>query len=323
MTSIIRTAIAVFALAALTTQVSAQDVATDTILTLEQCQEMAVHYNASLKKSDNNTLMATEMRKEAFTKYFPEVSVAGIGFTANHGTIQYDVDLPLLQEMGIGPFSIGMVKKAKAAGVQAIQPLFAGGQIVNGNRLAELGETVARLQRTQTENEVRLTTEKYFWQLATLKSTRLTLLSAIEMLDTLSSQVKVAVEAGIAMRNDLLKVNLQRNEFRTSLVDLDNGIRLCRMLLSQYIGADFQKPVNIDAPVPAEVPATPDDVVVNPIDALPQTVPYQLLESNIRAKDLAVKMEIGKTCPPSPWEQAGTTTTSLSKTTISGRCNLW
>lgn len=284
-------------IAATSLSVTAQDIPADTILSLDQCREMAVKYNASLKTADNNSEMAREMRKEAFTKYFPEISAAGIGFLANHEMLQYDVDLPLLQQMGIGPLSLGMVKNGKAAGVQAVQPVFVGGMIVNGNRLAELGEAVASLQRSQTEKEVKLTTEKYFWQLATLKSTRSTLQLAIEMLDTLSAKVNVAVEAGITMRNDLLKVELKRNEYRASLVDLDNGIKLCRMLLSQYIGADFLRPINIDAPIPNEIPGVPFDIFVNPADAVSATVPYQLLESNIKAKDLAVKMEIGSNLP--------------------------
>lgn len=285
------------ALAAVALAASAQETPSDTILSLEQCTDLAVRYNSSLKNARNNTDMASLTRKEAFTKYFPEISAMGMGFMANHGMMQYDIDLPLLQQMGIGPLSLSLLKKGKAAGVQALQPIFMGGQIVNGNRLAELGVAVAKLQQSQTEKEVRLTTEKYFWQLATLKSTRLTLLSAIQMLDTLSAQVNVAVEAGVTMRNDLLKVDLKRNEYRSSLVDLDNGIKLCRMLLSQYIGADFEKPINIDAPVPETIPDTPYDVYVNPADAVFQTVPYQLLQSNVKAKNLAVKMETGKNLP--------------------------
>lgn len=282
-------------LAALALDAPAQEIPSDTILSLEQCTDLAVRYNSSLKNARNDADMATLTRKEVFTKYFPEISAEGLGFLANHDMMQYDIDLPMLQQMGIGPISMGLIKKGKAAGVQVLQPVFMGGQIVNGNRLAEVGVAVARLQRNQTENEVRLTTEKYFWQLATLKSTRLTLLSAIQMLDTLASQVNVAVEAGVSMRNDLLKVELKRNEYRSTLVDLDNGIKLCRMLLSQYIGADFEKPVDIDASVPEIMPETPYDIFVNPTDALSQTVPYQLLQSNVKAKDLAVKMEIGKT----------------------------
>ena len=40
----------------------------------------------------------------------------------------------------------------------------------------------------------------------------------------------------IATRNDLLKVQLRRNQYRADMVDLDNGIELFGSLLGQYIG---------------------------------------------------------------------------------------
>lgn len=61
-------------------------------------------------------------------------------------------------------------------GVTAVQPLFAGGQIVNGNKLAGLGVDVSKLQLEKSENDVELTAEQYFWQLVALNenSTRCT-----------------------------------------------------------------------------------------------------------------------------------------------------
>ncbi len=135
-----------------------------------------------------------------------------------------------------GHNEIGFINKGKMAGVQAMQPVFMGGQIVNGNKLAAVGEEVARLRQQQTLDELRLTTESLYWKLVTLKASRGALEAAIATLDTLDTQVKVAVDAGVAMRNDLLKVQLKRNTYRSEMVDLDNGIKLVRMLLGQYMG---------------------------------------------------------------------------------------
>ncbi|MDE6007994.1 MAG: TolC family protein, partial [Muribaculaceae bacterium] len=255
---------------------------------LEQCKEMALSHNSSIKSVSCSVEEASELRKEAFTKYFPEISAAGIGVMANHSMLQYKV-LDLIE--------LGLIKHGLAGGVQAMQPIFMGGQIINGNALAKVGEAVAELQKASTEREVALTTEKYYWKLATLKSTRETLLSAINLLDTLENQVSVAVDAGVAMRNNLLKVQIQRDGFSSDLVDLDNGIKLCRMVLSQYIGADFQKPIDIAAEVPGKAPECPVDLLVSPSDALEHTIDYQLLNKNVKAKDLELKMERGKYMP--------------------------
>lgn len=260
----------------------------DTILTLEQCTDLAVKYNAELKTAANNAEAAVQLRREAFTKYFPEVSATGMAFWANHDIVQYNV---------MNLVELGLIKNGVVGGVQLMQPIFMGGAIINGNELAKVGEAVAKLQKSQSEKEVKLTTEKYYWQLATLKSTRLTLLSALNMLDTLQNQVAVAVDAGVAMRNDLLKVQLKRDDYNSTLVDLDNGIKLFRMLLSQYIGADIERPVDIDAAVPETMPQYPADLFVDPSMALGQTIDYQLLQKNVEASRLELRVERGKNLP--------------------------
>lgn len=260
----------------------------DTVLTMQQCVDLALQNNARLKRADNTAKAAVETRRETFTKYFPQISASGLGFRSHNYVFQYNA---------LDMLNIELVKHGVLAGVQALQPIFMGGQIVNGNQLAKVGEAAAQLQRAQTERDVVLTTEKYYWQLATLKATRGTLTAVIATLDTLERQVSVAVDAGVALRNDLLKVQLQRNDYRSDLVDLDNGIQLCRMVLSQYIGEDFETPIDIDAPVPEVVPEYPLGLRVDPAVALGNTVDYQLLEANVKARRLEKRMEVGRNLP--------------------------
>lgn len=260
----------------------------DSTLSLQQCIDMAVANNAAMKTAANNTEAARQQRREAFTKYFPEISAQGFGFRTHNYVLQYNA-LDLLK--------IELIKHGAMAGVQALQPIFMGGQIVNGNQLAKVGEAVAELQAAQTTSEVKVTAEKYYWQLATLKATKSALATGMELLDTLSRQVEVAVDAGIVTTNELLKVRLQRNEFASKMVDLDNGIKLSRMVLSQYVGAPFTNPVDIDACVPDSVPPYPLELRVDPAEALPQTNDYRLLVNRVKAKKLEKRMEVGKNLP--------------------------
>lgn len=260
----------------------------DSTLSLQQCIDMAVANNAAMKTAANNTEAARQQRREAFTKYFPEISAQGFGFRTHNYVLQYNA-LDLLK--------IELIKHGAMAGVQALQPIFMGGQIVNGNQLAKVGEVVAELQAAQTASEVKVTAEKYYWQLATLKATKTALATGLELLDTLSRQVEVAVDAGIVTSNELLKVRLQRNEFASKMVDLDNGIKLSRMVLSQYVGAPFTSPVDIDACVPDSVPPYPLELHLDPAEALPHTNDYRLLVNRVKAKKLEKRMEVGKNLP--------------------------
>ena len=188
---------------------------TDTVCSLDECKRMAVANNADIRVADNNLRAAIETRREAFTKYFPQVSAGGSWFKTHNDVVQYNV---------LDLFTLGIINKGKAAGIWALQPVFAGGRIVNGNKLAKVGEEAARIRKEQSANQVQLQTEALYWQLVTLKAQKHTVESAITMLDTLSRQVGAAVDAGVATRNDLLKVQLKRNGYRADLVDLDNGI---------------------------------------------------------------------------------------------------
>lgn len=262
--------------------------AADSVLTLEQCIDMALANNAAIKTAGNNTEAARQVRKEAFTKYFPEISAQGFGFRTHNYVLQYNL-LNLLE--------FDFINHGVMAGVQALQPLFMGGQILNGNQLAKVGEAVAELQERQTADQVRLTAEKYYWQLSTLKSTRIALQQGISLLDTIQNQVQVAVNAGIVTNNELLKVRLKRNDYASKMVDLDNGIKLCRMVLSQYVGAPVSSPVDISPDVPDSVPSYPHELWVNPVDALYQTIDHQLLTKQMEAKKLERRIEVGKNLP--------------------------
>ena len=80
------------------------------------------------------------------------------------------------------PISISMMKNGTIGSLMAMQPVFAGGQIVNGNRLAKVGEDVSRLQLQLSENEVEKTAEQYYWQIVTLQEKMKTVAAVEAML---------------------------------------------------------------------------------------------------------------------------------------------
>ena len=65
-------------------------------------------------------------------------------------------------------------------------------------------------------------------------------MNTINAVDTLLcdiyKDVDVAVRAGVAMRNDLLQVQLRQNDIQSQRLKLQNGISIVRLLLSQYCG---------------------------------------------------------------------------------------
>ena len=260
----------------------------DSVLSVDQCVAMALANNKKAINAKNNIEAAVNLKREAFTKYFPEIAAMGMAFWANHDILQYNL-LDIVE--------LGLIKKGKVAGIQALQPVFTGGLIINGNKLAGVGEEVARLRMQQTENELRLTTETLFWKLSTLESTMTVLETAVSFLDTLENQVSTMVDAGLITRNDLLKVQLKRRNYMSEKVDLHNGILLVKMLLGQYVGLGVDGNIEIAAEVPENVPVYPYDIYSPSDNALPLTADYRLLEKNVEAKKLEKRMTLGSNLP--------------------------
>lgn len=270
-------------------------------LSLDECVSLALENNARMLTARYTLDASRETSREAFTKYFPSVSLSGAAFTATHGMLRHNIDLPLsMLGMGLSDMNldISLLKKGSVAGVNLLQPIFLGGRIVNGNRLAHIGEDVSRLQQRQTADEVRRDVEQYYWQLVSLHSKHATLEAAISMLDSLTSQVESYVAAGVATNNDLLEVKLKRNEMLVARTELDNGISVLRMLLTQCVGRGTDGAVDVAAEItPGTLPQFPIDIYRTPQECLDQTVAHGLLTQNLRAKELEQKIAVGNNLP--------------------------
>ena len=275
--------------------------------------DSAMHNNFAIRSAQYGIEAASQQRKEAFTKYFPNVSGTGLWFNANKGMAQTSINpsemlpselssslAPLAQFLPsealaalADPISISMMKNGVIAGVQAVQPVFAGGQIVNGNKLAKVGEDVSRLQMQLSENEVEKTAEQYFWQLASLQEKMKTVEAAEALLNDIYKDVDVAVRAGVAMRNDLLQVQLRKNDVASQKLKIRNGLALMRMLLSQYCGLrDTSFVISYQADAIPPLGSKQDHQL-----ALLATAEYQLLGKQVEAANLQKKIAIGQNLP--------------------------
>ena len=257
------------------------------VYTLDECLEMAMQNNVRIKNADNDVAAAEQQQKSAFTHYFPTVSASGLGFMADKGLLQ--------MEMAPGT-EFSLLKNGVAGGVTASLPLFAGGQIVYGNRLAKVNVEASRLRRSLSADEVRLTVERYFWQVVMLKEKLRTIRTVQEQLWQIYQDVETAVEAGVTNRNDLLQVGLRRNETRSSGISVENALQVSRNLLAQYIGATTDS-IDVDVRMDGGLPALPDSLYQSPETSLVGLAEYHLLEKNVEANRLQYKVSVGKNLP--------------------------
>lgn len=253
--------------------------------TLERCKQLALENNVKAQNAQLSLEAAIQTKKEAFTQYFPSLSASGLGFKAT------DPMISIASEGG----AIGMLEKGMFGMVSATQPIFAGGQIVNGNKLAKIGVEVGELQKAMSDDEILITTEQYFWQIVALEEKVKTIAEAESLLNRAYSDVNNAYEAGLVNKNDLLKIELKQNELESSKIKLSNGLKLSKMVLAQFIGISADG-FDIDKTV-ADSTALLLNAQTDHQSALSQRTEYQLLEKSIEASKMQVRMEIGKNLP--------------------------
>lgn len=192
--------------------------------------------------------------------------------------------------------SFQLVRQGVMGTVTATQPVYAGGRIVAGNKLAGIGVEAAKVKKSLTEKDVAHNAEQRYWLLVSLNEKMKTLDKATQLLDALYKDVSAAYEASLVTRNDLLKVSLKRNELISSRSTLESGIALANMALCQYIGLPPEDMVVAEDSLASMtslpvLPPSPDSADVT------QRAEYRLLQFAADAEKYKKRMVVGEYLP--------------------------
>ena len=277
-------------------------------LSLDSCLSIAHSNSTKAKNAQIDLMIAQETKNQAFTKYFPQVQAVTGGFYSANPMVELGIDgiksasvrdmLNLLYAnygvpLGVDK-SVGYLQKGVLVGLVATQPVFTGGQIYHGNKLAQLGVEAAKEQQHISEHALDDEVEEAFWLVYSLEQKAQMLVTVQKMLETISDDVRNAVTAGLAVRNDLIKVEIQQNTIMSQMLNVESGTRLAKYALCQAIGILPTDSFNIDVPefYAARLPnyKLESEAVIDRPEA-------RLLKLNVEAEELRKRMSIGQAMP--------------------------
>lgn len=282
------------------------------VYTLSECRHMALSNNVKIRNSKLAIDQSKEQEKEAFTKYFPTVSATGTYFRSNY-LVKQDLSMSsdaqqqlagIVTQLGLDPsalsalptsYTLEAINHGTLVNLMAMQPIYAGGQITNGNKLAKLQTEVRRLQLQQSSDDILKTTEQYYNQLLTLYEKQKTLDVVDKQLLKIHQDAENAFKEGVTNKNDVLSVELKQNEIATNRLKLENGIKLCKMVLAQYIGLEGTE-YEIDKKLAENLP-NPAVYLTDHATALDNRVEARLLDKNVEASALQTKLKRGEQLP--------------------------
>ena len=277
-------------------------------LSVQDCIDLALKNNLPLQNARLQTDEAQAVKKTAQAEYFPTIKAQALAFDAKKPLINFgidDIDNAMIRQTFRNLISeygylwgyddeISYIRNGTVANMMVTEPIYAGGRIRNGNRLAKLGIEAADLQTKIKEDEVRQQTECLYWQIVSLQEKIGTLNELDMLLDTLSKDLKGAIDAGLALPNDQYKVSIKQNESRLNRKKAEDGITLLKMLLAQYIGMDGGNLILTDT---LGMETTPLSTCCNVSEAVGKRNETQLLDLSVRAEKLKKKMTLGEALP--------------------------
>lgn len=276
---------------------------------LAQCRQLALANNAEVQEANLEIQASQATKAAAYTKYFPQVSATAIGMLAvnplakiqtSGGNLPvYDgnsANLASASEFAYLPSgSMALAGHATVFWVGAVQPIYLGGRIRDGNRLAEVGERVARDKAVLSRRDVEAQTEEKYWRLVTLQEKLQTLAAYERLLEELQKQATDGVTAGLLTRNDQLKVALKRAEVAVDRRRLEDGLRLSARDLRHHVGLPPEDSIRLSDGLPE--PVDPGSLKPSESDAIARRPEIHLLESAVRAERLQAALKRGEMLP--------------------------
>ena len=247
-------------------------------LSLKECREMALNNDEDMKIAQNRNVQADIDKGIAKTAFFPKFDINGGAFY-------------LTPNPSMGAAMDIQMRGVYMAGISLTQPIYTGGKIITGNKLAKIGREVSEYQLEATRMDIIAEAEKSYW-------TYVAVLSKIDMLDSYMTQLDSiyaftlsAYELGMTTQLNVNRVESRRSELIYRLRQAHSGADLCRMALCRIIGADENESI---------VPTESLESMIKPesdflgIENRPE---LNMARKNIDVKKLDVKMALSDFLP--------------------------
>ncbi|MDD4107896.1 MAG: TolC family protein [Prolixibacteraceae bacterium] len=290
---------------------------TQETMTLRQAREMALRQSETLKMADKQIEKAGIQKEAARTLRLPSFSATATGIyqdkdfameltlptqTPNLQTGELEPNImihPVTGEPVTGPdgnpvFNMYAwmplnvsLSGTYLAGVALEQPVYTGGKINAGNKMADLGIEMAGENKTlQRMNTIAEADNAYWTYISVFQKVKLAR-QAVEMLAELVEKAADAHEVGMSNRNDLLKAQVEYNNARLNLQKAQNGLELSRMNLCRITGLPFSTAISAADTI---FTVNPPAGISTDNEIFTQRPEYRLLEKNIDMQVQQIKL---------------------------------
>lgn len=237
-------------------------------LTLDECIEQAKTNNCRLSIAEKQQQAARFDLRSMKANFLPSFSATGTGLYSN---ADGGLHIPggLLPVIGADMVPTGTsalfpgvnidykIGWLYGGGILLEQPVYAGGKVRTGLRMAKLGVELTEQNRRLTEQEVIIETSRAYADVLRARELRNVAERYHALLIELLRNVESARKHGLKPQNDVLRVQVKVNESELSLRRAENGLRLATMNLCHLTGHRLTDRIEVTDELPVYPVGTP------------------------------------------------------------------
>lgn len=293
------------------------------VLDLIRCRTMVLENSHSIKIAEENIRKAEGEKMAARAAWLPDISASATGLY-NKTEIEKELTLPtqvynpatgeIVPNVVVDPATgfpvygpdgnpvfkmyaflpLELTLQGGAlAGISAQQPLYAGGKIMAGNKMANIGNEMAQKNKTLKESHMIFEADKAYYQYLSVKEKVKLAKKYKTLLDEVVKVVEDSYETGMSNRNDMLKVQVKYNDAVLEAQKAETGLELARMSLCRTIGLPLDSPLAVQDSM-GEISFIEQNLSSA---SAHNRIEYELLEKQVKMAEQEVKMVRGDFLP--------------------------
>lgn len=215
-------------------------------LTLEICQQAALHSNQLIKNTERLVEVAKLDLKASKAAALPGVSLVGTGLYG------FSPLLPALP-----PFWSAPLNNLYAGGLHISQPIYSGGRLRSAAGLATVGLNARNLSICMTADSLLLSVSVKYWQLVGIQEQQKKLRANVRLLESLLKLQRELHEQGMVAQNDKLKIAVQLSKLTVAMLKAEHARIATLQDLCSIAGLDYDENMHMSDTLGKSTPAGP------------------------------------------------------------------
>ncbi len=209
--------------------------AQDTRLSAVEYKERVLEYSRQIKQSSEERIAMQHAIKAAKTGFFPSVDFSG---SYQYRINKYDLDF--------GPgMSVEMDHNTYSLGATVSQPIYAGGQIYNNYKAAQVQGKITEQAEELTTDNIVYSADLNYWTAAARKGMYDVMCQYVDIVGELANVLTIRFNDGQISKTDLLQVESRLKEAELNKSSAYKEYQIALQNLNSLMGVSQKRQINL------------------------------------------------------------------------------